>query len=144
MQKNMSFWQDTVVKWSASSQNQQNGMCAQWRLESEPPVGWLGRAMVLGSFQCWGVLLLWHIVGQGPAVLIAGAGWMAFFFFFFHLRLSYLSFSNASSFGRRLDGTEILWSRPLYTNGSCQLLLEMCSLSTGYPFRRSKPVQKQC
>ena len=36
--------------------------------------GWLGRAMVLGSFQCRGVLLLWHIVGQGPAVLAAGAG----------------------------------------------------------------------
>ena len=36
--------------------------------------GWLGRAMVLGSFQCRGVLLLWHMVGQGPAVLAAGAG----------------------------------------------------------------------
>ena len=57
--------------------------------------GWLGRAMILGTFQCQGVLLLWHIVGQGPAVLIAGAG---------------LSFSNASSLGRRLDRTEILWS----------------------------------
>ena len=30
--------------------------------------GWLGRAMVLGSFQCRGVLLLWHMVGQGPVV----------------------------------------------------------------------------
>ena len=36
-----------------------------------------------------------------------------FFFFFFSSRLSYLSFSNASSLGRRLDMTEILWSRPL-------------------------------
>ena len=26
----------------------------------------LGRAMVMGSFQCRGVLLLWHVVGQGP------------------------------------------------------------------------------
>ena len=34
---------------------------------------WVGQAMVLGSFQCRGVLLLWHIVGQGPAVLTAGA-----------------------------------------------------------------------
>ena len=38
--------------------------------------GWLGWAMVLGSFQCQGVLLLLHIVGQGPAVLAAGAGWV--------------------------------------------------------------------
>ena len=39
------------------------------------PGGWLGRAMVLGSFQCWGVLLLWHMVGQGPAVLVVE--WLA-------------------------------------------------------------------
>ena len=30
--------------------------------------------MVLGSFQYGGVLPLWHMVGQGPAVLVAGAG----------------------------------------------------------------------
>ena len=36
--------------------------------------GWLGRAMVLCSFQCRGVMLLWHMVGQGPALLAAGAG----------------------------------------------------------------------
>ena len=47
--------------------------------------GWLGRAMVLGSFQCRGVLLLWHMVGQGPAVLAAGAGRVGCFFYFFHL-----------------------------------------------------------
>ena len=65
--------------------------------------GWLGRAVVLGSFQCQGVLLLWHMVGQGPAVLAAGAGQVGcfffvffyfflflFFFFFFSSRLSYL------------------------------------------------------
>ena len=40
---------------------------------------WLGRAMVLGSFQCRGVLLLRHMVGQGPAVLAAGAGCVGFF-----------------------------------------------------------------
>ena len=28
----------------------------------------------LGSFQCWGILLRWHIVGQGPVALAAGAG----------------------------------------------------------------------
>ena len=26
------------------------------------------------NFQCWGVLLLWIIVGQGPVVLAVGAG----------------------------------------------------------------------
>ena len=42
-------------------------------------IGWLGRAMVLGCFQCQGVLLLWHMVGQGPAVLAAGVGRVGFF-----------------------------------------------------------------
>ena len=62
--------------------------------------GWLGWAMVLGSFQCRGVLLRWHILGQGPAVLAAGAGrrgyififYFFFFFFFFSSRLLYLPF----------------------------------------------------
>ena len=45
-------------------------------------IGWLGRAMVLGSFQCRGVLLLWHMVGQGPAVLAAGAGWVGYVLIF--------------------------------------------------------------
>ena len=45
------------------------------------PYRWLGRVMVLGSFQCRGVLLLWHMVGQGPAVLAADAGRVGFFFF---------------------------------------------------------------
>ena len=55
--------------------------------------GWLGGAMVLGSFQFRGVLLLWHmVVRQGPAVLAAGAGRVGFFFFFFFFscRQSYL------------------------------------------------------
>ena len=26
------------------------------------------------NFQCWGVLLIWIIVGQGPIVLALGAG----------------------------------------------------------------------
>ena len=42
--------------------------------------------MVLGSFQCRGVLLLLHLVGQGPAVLAAGAGRVGYIFFYiFHL-----------------------------------------------------------
>ena len=36
-------------------------------------VGWLGGAMVLVDFQCWGVLLIWLIVGQGPTALAVGA-----------------------------------------------------------------------
>ena len=44
--------------------------------------GWLGRAMVLGSFQCRGVLLLSHMVGQGSAVLAAGAGRVGCFHIF--------------------------------------------------------------
>ena len=84
--------------------------------------------MVLGSFQYRGVLLLLHIVGQGPAVLAAGAGRVGFFFFFFfHLS----SLSNVLSFGRRLNMIEILWFRLLNPNGSCQLLPRTSSLSTG-------------
>ena len=64
---------------------------------------WLGRAMMLGSFQCRGVLLLWHMVGQGPAVLAAGAEWVSCFFCAFSSHLSYLPFSNASSLGRLRD-----------------------------------------
>ena len=47
------------------------------------------RAMVLGSFQCRGVLLLWHMVGQGPAVLSAGVGQVGCLF---SSRLSHLPF----------------------------------------------------
>ena len=57
--------------------------------------------MVLGSFQCWGVLLLLHIVGQVPAVLAAGVGRVGFFIiiiiiylFIFHLS----SISNVLTF----------------------------------------------
>ena len=89
--------------------------------------GWLGWAMVLGSFQCWGVLLLLHIVGQGPAVLAAGAGRVCYIFFIFHIS----SLSNVLSFGRRLNMTKILWFRLLNLNGSCQLLPRTSSLSTG-------------
>ena len=57
--------------------------------------GLLRWAMVLGSFQCRGVLLLLHIVGQGSSVLAAGAGWVSYSFYIFHL----LSLSNVLSFG---------------------------------------------
>ena len=40
-------------------------------------------AMLLGGFQCRGVLLLLHIhvAGQGPAVLAAGAGRVGYIFY---------------------------------------------------------------
>ena len=60
--------------------------------------GWLGRAMVLGSFQCRGVLPLWHMVGQGPAVLAAGAGRVGCFLFC-SSRLSYLPFLMPHLYG---------------------------------------------
>ena len=88
----------------------------------------LGWAMVLGSFQFRGVLLLLHIVGQGPAVLAAGAGRVGYIFFnIFHLS----SLSNVLTFGRRLNMIEILWFQLLNSNGSCPLLPRTSSLSTG-------------
>ena len=67
---------------------------------------------VLGSFQCRGVLLLLHIVGQGPAVLVAGAGRVGYLFFFIIIIIIIIihlpSISNVLSFGRRLNMTEIL------------------------------------
>ena len=88
---------------------------------------WFGWVMVLGSFQCRGVLLLLHIVGQGPAMLVAGAGRVGYIFYIFHLS----SLSYVLPFGRWLNMTEILWFRLLNPNGSCQLLLRTSSLSTG-------------
>ena len=67
------------------------------------PCGWLVRAMVLGSFQCWGVLRLWHIVGQASSVLAAGAGRVDCFLFYFFISSILSSFSNASFLGRRLE-----------------------------------------
>ena len=71
--------------------------------------------------------VLLHKVGQGPAVLAAGAGWVSYSFYIFHLS----SLSNVLSFGRRLNMTEILWFRLLNANGSCQLLPGISSVSTG-------------
>ena len=51
------------------------GLASYQLLES---TRWLGWPMVLGSFQCQGVLLLLHIIGQGPAVLAAGAEWVGY------------------------------------------------------------------
>ena len=99
----------------------------------EPP-GWLGWAMVLGSFQCRGILLLLHIVGQGSAVLAPGAGRVGYILYIFHLS----SLSNGLSFGRRLNMTEILWTPTVvvsYCRGRHRLVLVN---------RLDKPVQEQC
>ena len=89
--------------------------------------GWLGWAMVMGSFQCRGVLLLSHIVEQGPALLAAGVGRVGYIFYIFHLS----SLSNVLSFGRWLNMAEILWFRLLNPNSSCQWLPRTSKLSTG-------------
>ena len=49
------------------------------------------------------ILLFWLMVGQWPAVLAPGAGWVAMFYCFFFNLVYLSSFSNASSVGRRLD-----------------------------------------
>ena len=46
--------------------------------------GWVER-MCWVNFQCWGVLLVWMIVGQGPIALAVGAGGGMFGHFFSHL-----------------------------------------------------------
>ena len=68
-----------------------------------------------------------RIVGQGPAVLAAGAGRVDYIFYIFRL----FSLSYVLYFGRRLNMTEILWFWLLKLNGSCQLLPWKSSLSTG-------------
>ena len=72
---------------------------------------------------------LLHIVGQGPAVLAAGAGRLDYIFYIYIFHLS--SVSNGLTFWRRLNMTEIVWFRLLNPNGSCQLLPWTSSLITG-------------
>ena len=59
--------------------------------------------MVLGSFQCYGILLLWHIVGQRPAVLATGTGQVGCCCFLSHL--SYIPFIMPPLLG---DGSTLL------------------------------------
>ena len=42
------------------------------------------------SFQCWGVLLIWSGVGQGPTALAVGAGWGLFGHFSLVYHFSFL------------------------------------------------------
>ena len=55
--------------------------------------------MVLGNFQCRGVLLIWIIVGQGPTALAVGAGGVVWTFFL----SSVISLFFLPSSGRRPD-----------------------------------------
>ena len=85
---------------------------SQISYSSSLPLWVVGSGMVLGSFQCRGILLLWHMVGQGPAVLAAGAGLVAcFFLILFSSHLSYLPFLMPVSL-ETAGHTEILWSCP--------------------------------
>ena len=67
---------------------------------------WIGR-------WCWvasrALLLLWYIVGQGPAVLVASARRVDCIL----ISSIVSSFSNDPSLWRRLDMTETLWTQPL-------------------------------
>ena len=78
------------------------------------PNGWVGRWCCVTSSP--GVLLFWHMVGQAPAVLAAGAGRVFFFCCFFFLFFCFFfvlfcfsissilsSFSYTSSLGKRQD-----------------------------------------
>ena len=67
---------------------------------------------MLGSFQCWDILLRWHIVGQDSVVLAAGAGIGERAVFSIFLSCILCS-SYAPSLGRWLDMTAVLWSQLL-------------------------------
>ena len=71
----------------------------------------LGRAMVLGSLQCLGVLLFWVIVRQGLAALAAGAEWEGWLHFFLSSILSFFFFSLSPQI--RLGLTTMLSTGPL-------------------------------
>ena len=77
------------------------------------------------NFQCWGVLLIWIIVGQGPIVLAVGAGGCLDIFF---SHLSFL-FSFSLSLGDGPIWTEILSQRavkPKTTNQPKSILFLNC------------------
>ena len=60
--------------------------------------GWVVRRCCV-NFQCWGVLLIWIIVGQGPVALAVGAGGGCLDIFL----SSVLSLLFLPLFGRRPD-----------------------------------------
>ena len=58
------------------------------------------------NFQCWGVLLIWIIVGQGPIVLAEGAGCLDIFSLIYHLFISF-------SLGGWSGGVKVLGKLPV-------------------------------
>ena len=66
-----------------------------------------GRATVLGNFQCWGVMLMWIILGQGPSVLAVNAnrGYLDIF--------SLISLFLLLLSGRRFDRLKYCLREPL-------------------------------
>ena len=93
--------------------------------------GWLGRAMVLGSFQCRGrpTTLAY---GRARACCPCSRCWTGgLFFYIFFISSILSSFSNASSVGRLLDILKYCGLGRYSPSGSCQLLPEACLLSTG-------------
>ena len=72
-------------------------------------MGWMGRAMVLGDFQCW-CIRLWLMVGYGPSVLaVAARGGGGGAWIIFPLLMDHFFFSL--SLGDSLKQTEILSQR---------------------------------
>ena len=73
------------------------------------------------------------MVGQGPAVLVAGAGQWAVFFFLvlFSSRLSHFPFLMPHLEGRRLDILKYCGLGSYNQTVVVKLLPEACSLSTG-------------
>ena len=45
-----------------------------WQSTDQLLWGWSGRAMELGNFLCWDILLIQIIIGQGTAVLAGDEG----------------------------------------------------------------------
>ena len=120
--------------------SQNNAIDDMWRIQAVTytnsvtalAVWWwitTGLPMMLGSFQCRGVLLQKLAYSRARACCACSRCGKGGLYFFLNFHLS--SLSNVLSFGRRLNMTEILWFRLLIPNGSCQLLLRMSSLSTG-------------
>ena len=90
--------------------------------------------MVLGNFQCWGVLLIWINVGRGQtygAMHSVGAGGASLDIFSL---ICYFSFSFSHSLGDGLIYTEILSQRAVKLKTTNQPNSELPDLYIGFYF----------